>query len=173
MPALFLRYARRFVYEILVDDLDAAILEWVQRDNRVTAERMGSEVGLSAAAVQRRLKRMREQKIIQADVSVVDPRRVGRGVTVVAEVTLVSDQSDVQQQFKERMRRASEVQQCYYVTGDADFIVIFCVADMAEYEALAQQLLSSNEHVRKFRTHVALERVKIGLHVRPRLGTQG
>ncbi|TIO55284.1 MAG: Lrp/AsnC family transcriptional regulator, partial [Mesorhizobium sp.] len=58
-----------------------------------------------------------------------------------------------------------EVQQCYYVTGEADFILVVTVATMADYEALTRRLFFENNNVRRFRTFVAMDRVKVGLEV--------
>jgi len=61
---------------------------------------------------------------------------------------------------KQAFCAAPEVQQCYYVTGDADFVLVLLVADMAEYERLTRRLFFGNPNVRKFRTLVTMERVK-------------
>ena len=60
-----------------------------------------------------------------------------------------------------------EVQQCYYVTGDADFMLVITVATMAEYEALARRLFDDNKNVKWFRTIVVMDRVKAGMTVSP------
>jgi DNA-binding Lrp family transcriptional regulator len=58
-----------------------------------------------------------------------------------------------------------EVQQCYYVTGDVDFVLVVTVATMDEYEALARKLFYENTNVKVFRSLVALDLVKVGLGV--------
>jgi DNA-binding Lrp family transcriptional regulator len=56
-----------------------------------------------------------------------------------------------------------EIQQCYYVTGDADFVLVVTVATMADYEALAGRLFYKNKNVKWFRSIVVMDRVKVGL----------
>ncbi|TGR95743.1 Lrp/AsnC family transcriptional regulator, partial [Mesorhizobium sp. M2E.F.Ca.ET.209.01.1.1] len=58
-----------------------------------------------------------------------------------------------------------QVQQCYYVTGEADFILVVTVATMADYETLTRRLFFANNNVKRFRTFVAMDRVKVGLEV--------
>ena len=58
-----------------------------------------------------------------------------------------------------------QIQQCYYVTGEADFILIFNVSDMAEYEKLTRSLFFSNQNVDRFTTFVAMETVKAGSNI--------
>jgi len=68
-------------------------------------------------------------------------------------------------QAKQDFATASEVQQCYYVTGEADFVLVVVVASMADYESLARRLFFGNHNVKRFRTFVAMDRVKVGLEV--------
>lgn len=58
-----------------------------------------------------------------------------------------------------------EVQQCYYVTGEVDFVLVLTVASMNEYQTLARRLFAENSNVTWFKTIVALDRVKVGLNV--------
>ena len=62
-----------------IDSFDRKILEIIQVSNRTTSDQIAEQVGLSPAAVQRRMKRMREQNIIKADIAVINPKAVGRG----------------------------------------------------------------------------------------------
>jgi DNA-binding Lrp family transcriptional regulator len=56
-----------------LDKFDLQILDILQKDNQTSQRDIGDRIGLSAAAVQRRIKRMRENKIITSDISVIDP----------------------------------------------------------------------------------------------------
>jgi len=148
-----------------LDSFDLAILEIVQRDNSIPLRTIGEAVNLSAAAVQRRLKRMRENDIIVGNVAVVDPARLGRAITILVEIVVESERIDLIEGVRESLRAAPEVQQCYYVTGDADFVVVVAVATMQEYEALTRRLFFNSPNVKRFRTLVVMDRVKVGLNV--------
>jgi DNA-binding Lrp family transcriptional regulator len=63
------------------------------------------------------------------------------------------------------MARCDEVQQCYYVTGNNDFILVVLAPDMAAYEAFTRRVLLADENVKSFVTYVALDRVKTGVAV--------
>jgi DNA-binding Lrp family transcriptional regulator len=67
--------------------------------------------------------------------------------------------------MKARFEACPQVQQCYYVTGDVDFILILCTRDMAEYTALTRTLFFAEGNVQSFRTFVAMERIKTTLDV--------
>lgn len=151
--------------EIELDDLDRRILAVLQENNLTPADRLGERVGLSASAVQRRAKRLREAGVIVGDVSIVDPKTVGQGALFVVEVTLDRESAELVEIFKRRMRSAPEVQQCYYITGEADFLLIVTAANVEEYEKLIERLFLNEKSVRKFRTGVVLNRVKTTLSV--------
>ena len=68
--------------------------------------------------------------MIEADISVIDPRAVGRGVTLVVTVTLERERSDVVSELERAVRESADVMQCHYLTGPADFIMILTAASM-------------------------------------------
>lgn len=145
-----------------LDAHDLRILALYQRDTRIASETIGAEIGLSAAAVQRRLKRMRETGVIEAEIACVSPRAVGLPVTCIVNVDIDRETAADLARFKSRMLACEQVQQCYYVTGQADFVLIVLVADMESYEAFTRTHLLQDANVRSFTTHVVMERVKAG-----------
>lgn len=148
-----------------LDAYDRAILRILQKNNKTPQRTIADQVNLSAAAVQRRIAAMEAAGIITANVAVVDPHAVQPTITVVVEVNMHSDRSTVIDATKALFRSTPEVQQCYFVTGGAGFILIVIVPDMAAYEALARRLLADNEAVLRYRTLVVMDRVKTGLAI--------
>jgi DNA-binding Lrp family transcriptional regulator len=148
-----------------LDRFDLAILAILQTDAATPQRAIGEAVALSAPAVQRRIKRMEESGVIRAQVALVDPAAVGRPLTIFVEVELASEQTPLIDAAKRAFAAAPEVQQCYYVTGEADFVLVVVVATMSDYEALTRRLFFDNGNVKKFRTFVAMDRVKVGLTV--------
>ena len=151
--------------EVELDELDRRILAIMQENNLTPAERIGEQVGLSASAVQRRTKRLREAGVIVGDVSLVSPKAVGQGALFIVEVSLERENTEVLENFKRRMRATAEVQQCYYITGDADFLLVVSASSIDEYERLIERLFLNEKSVRRFRTGVVLNRVKVSLAV--------
>ncbi|MEP4195220.1 MAG: Lrp/AsnC family transcriptional regulator [Aliishimia sp.] len=147
------------------DDFDLAILRILQKDNTVPQRLIGEQVNLSAPSVQRRIKRLEASGIIAAQNAIVDPARLDRALTIVVEVELNVETGGAIDRVKQSFVDAPEVQQCYYVTGEADFVLIIIVQDMSEYEALTQRLFFSNETIKKFKTFVTMDRTKVGLQI--------
>jgi len=156
-----------------MDRIDRRILELYQRDTRRVAASTASEVGLSAAAVQRRIKRLRASGVICAEVALLDPQAVGVLVTCIVLLTLASRPGPVTHmaRFKRDMLRLPEVQQCYQVTGTSDIVLIVTATSMQAYAAFSRRWFESNEHVMRYETLVVLDRVKVGLSLPIAAGT--
>lgn len=148
-----------------LDPLDIKILSILQKNNLMPQRDIGKAVHLSAAAVQRRIKRMQESGVIMGNIAVADPLRVGSFITLLVEVILDSEQLAQIDKAKKSFIQAPEVQQCYYVTGAVDFLLVIVVASMADYEALTRKLFFDNHNVKRFNTFVSMDRVKAGLSV--------
>jgi len=148
-----------------LDRIDRKILALFQGDTRRIAAEIGDAVGLSAAAVQRRLKRLRETGAIRKEIAVLDPATAGVPITCIVTLSLVAHAAPHQQidRFKRDMRAAPEIQQCYHVTGTMDFVLVVTAKSMEDYAAFARKWFEANAKVARFDTHVVLERVKVGL----------
>ncbi len=124
---------------------------------------IGEKIGLSAAAVQRRIKKMREKGIIKSDISVIDRDSLTSIVTLMVEIFLESEKIEFIDESRKSFVSCSAVQQCYYVTGESDFILIIAVTSMSEYEKLTRELFFSNKNIKRFRTVVVMGAEKVGL----------
>lgn len=148
-----------------LDDFDRSILDIVQRDCQMKAEAIGHTVGLSASAVQRRLKRMREQGIIKAEIAVVDRRITGNPMTFITGMEIERDNYDALAKFRAWVDRQDHIQQVYYVTGAVDIIAIVTARDVGQYDELMAQLMSQNPQIKRMHTNVVLKELKLGMMV--------
>ena len=143
-----------------LDEFDVKILRIVQHNNQTSQRVIAERIGLSPPAVARRLQRLRETQVIRSDVAVLDEAAVGRPLTIIVQVTTENERLDLLDAMKDRFNRCPQIQQCYYVTGEMDFILILNVKDMAEYTELTRTLFFEGGNVRSFRTCVSMENVK-------------
>ena len=147
---------------IELDRFDRKILTIVQENNLTPHRVIGESIGLSAPAVTRRLKRLRESGVIRQDVSIVRGEAVGRPLVLIVKVSADSEQIKELDAMRKAFHECAQIQHCYYVTGEADFILIFNVKDMAEYEGLTRKLFLECDNVKHFTTFVSMETVKAG-----------
>ncbi len=145
-----------------MDKFDALLLAAMQENNRLTAEALSERVGLSPDACRKRMNHLRADGYVEADIAVLAPGKLGRSLILIVEVTLQNERPADLDRFKAQMRDAPEVMQCYYVTGNADFIVILTARDMADYEAFTRRHFFAEDNVARFRTSAVMDRVKVG-----------
>lgn len=148
-----------------LDRFDLAILDILQADNTTPQRAIAQAVNLSAPAVQRRIQRLKDSGVIRANVAVLDPVKVGKPLTIVLEVHLENERPDRTAPLRARIASEDAVQQCYSVTGEADYLLVVNVASMADYEALTRRLFEGDDNIKRFRTSVALASLKTGLRV--------
>jgi len=147
----------RALDDMILDNFDRHILDLYQRDTRLPAEQIGVHVGLSAAAVQRRLKRLRETGVILAEAAELDCTQLGLGITAIVQVDLVNESARATLAFRHKLDTRGEVQQCYGVAGAVDYVLIVIVPDLAAYEAFCDECLLHDSNVRSFTTHIVLD----------------
>jgi Lrp/AsnC family transcriptional regulator, leucine-responsive regulatory protein len=148
-----------------IDRIDVRILEAIQKNNRLTSDELGLLVGLSPTACQRRLKRLRSDGIIEADVAVVSPKAVGRSVSMLVLVSLERERADIIDRFKQAIRSTPEISVGLYVTGEEDFALLITARDMEDYEQFTRRFFYENPDIKGFKTLVVMDRVKAGLAV--------
>ncbi|MEO0357052.1 MAG: Lrp/AsnC family transcriptional regulator [Pseudomonadota bacterium] len=145
---------------------DRQILHHLQQNARVGVDALAAETGVSVSSVQRRIKSLKTRGIITSEVAVVSAEKVGQSMGFVVMVELERERLDQIDAFARRCQADPQVQQCYYITGDADFCLICTAADMAEFEDLTKRLFFQDSNVRRFRSSVMMSKRKVGLTVR-------
>jgi len=150
-----------------IDDMDRKILHEVQINNQLTSTQISERVGLSPTSVQRRLYRMRRDKIIKADVSIASHVALGRPLIMMVAVELERERSDIIDRFKRSVSKVPEIMSAYYVTGDSDFILMVTAKDMEEYENFTRKFFYDNQDIKGFKTTVVMDRIKTSFYISP------
>lgn len=148
-----------------LDNFDRRILDIVQRDGELTADTIGERVGLSESAASRRLRRLKADGVIAATVAVVDPATVDRPTFFIVALEVERERPELLARLRRWFAGEDQVQQVYYVTGSADFVLIVTAPDVDSYDALMARMIADNPNVRRFTTNVVLGIGKRGLFV--------
>ncbi|OWV94764.1 Lrp/AsnC family transcriptional regulator [Rhizobium sp. R693] len=148
-----------------LDHFDRDILQLVQRNCQLTAESIADDVGLSTSAVQRRLKRLREEGIIKAEVAIVERKTTGTPMVFIVGMEIERDNYDALAKFRLWAEKQDHIQQVYYVTGAVDLIAIVTARDVEHYDDIAALIMAENPQIRRMHTNVVLRDVKLGLFV--------
>ena len=141
-----------------LDDRDRRILTLVQRDAKLPQAEIARRVGLSAAAVNERLKKLESTGVIRRFAALVDARAVGVPITAFIEVFI--EHPRLEPGFIERVLAMDEVQECHHITGEFSLLLKVRVADMGALQKLLIDQLNAYEGVRQTRTVMALSTLK-------------
>ena len=141
-----------------LDDRDRQLLALVQRDAKLSQAELARRVGLSAAAVNERLKKLEHSGVIRHYAARVDPVRVGAPLAAFVEVFI--EHPGREPAFIERMLALEEVQECHHITGEFSLLLKVRVRDIASLQDLLLNQLNAFEGVRQTRTVMVLSTLK-------------
>ena len=144
----------------LLDDFDLRLLELLQADAQRPVAALAAEIGLSAPACYRRIRRLREIGAIEREVAVVRPRTLGWPLSMIVLVTLEREGASTVDEMMRVLEKVPEVVEAWNVTGDEDLAVRMVARDMESYDRLARRLFAADERVRSFKTLVVIRQVK-------------
>jgi DNA-binding Lrp family transcriptional regulator len=147
---------------IALDEFDHRLLDLLQRDAGRTLTVLGEAVGLSPSAVQRRITRYRKHGLLR-EVAILDPNVLPATTLATVWVAMERDTYRLHTTFRNRMRAAPEVQQCYALAGEWDYLVILVAGDVAHYREVAERLFVDEGVVRRYETRLVFDTVKLGL----------
>ncbi|HEX8213885.1 MAG TPA: Lrp/AsnC family transcriptional regulator [Allosphingosinicella sp.] len=145
------------------DRLDIKLLDCLQEDNLQTADQLAEQVGRSASAVARRLRRLRTGGAVAADVSLVSEEAAGHPLSAVIHIQLDRHAPQAGDQLRRRLVASSNVQLCLDISGAFDILLLVVASDMDSFNAFADTLLGEHPAVRRFETSFVKKRVKATL----------
>jgi DNA-binding Lrp family transcriptional regulator len=148
-----------------LDRLDRQLLAQLQDDASLTNEALAERVGLSPSAVHRRVRRLQVAGVIERQVAIVDPAAAGHPASFLVSVEVERERPDLVRKLRDWFRGEPAVQQAYYVTGSADYVLLVVTRDIQAFDALMSEMMASNPNVRRFTTNVVMSAVKRGLMV--------
>jgi len=143
-----------------MDDTDLKILRELQSAPDVTMLALAGKVGLSHTPCWRRVKQLEECGAIRERVFILDPRVLGLGVTVLANIRLRAHDEDTLIAFEQAARDRPEIVECFTMTGESDYIVRVVVGSIDAYEHLLKKVLLHFPGVASVNSHFALKCVK-------------
>lgn len=143
-----------------LDLVDKKILEIIQNDGNITNSQLAKEIGLSPAPTLERVKKLEQSGIIKSYHAKLDTKTLGLGVTVFVNITLSSHKVGQLESFVNKITALPEVQGCYNVTGQGDFLVKIMIEDITTYHTLIVQKLSQIEEIGNMSSMIVLHDYK-------------
>ena len=142
-----------------MDAIDRKILAVVQGDASLSVAEIGQRVGLSSTPCWKRLQRLETEGVIMRRVALIDPEKVGLGITVFVSIETGDHSQDWLLKFAEVVSAMPEVMEFYRMAGDVDYMLRVVVSDIAGYDTFYKKLIATVP-LKNVTSRFAMERIK-------------
>jgi Lrp/AsnC family transcriptional regulator len=143
-----------------LDEIDRKLLRALQTDAGLSHASLAELVGTSSASCWRRIKALEESGVLKSPVRLVDPTRVGRGVSVMVQVRMKSHGEAERSDFEAFLRGRPEILEGYSMSGEWDYLLRIVVEGVADYERFLMRQMLNHPNVATAASHFALSQVK-------------
>lgn len=140
-----------------MDKTDEKLLRLLAQDSDISASAMVSQLNLSIPAINKRISKLKASGVIRRSTILTEPKAVGK--PVLAYVLVVLDRFSNAQALFDYAEADPDVLECYAVTGEYDFILKLCAADVTALEDKLLELKKSRG-IAKSHTMLALQEHK-------------
>ncbi|NVO14189.1 MAG: Lrp/AsnC family transcriptional regulator [Rhodoplanes sp.] len=142
-----------------MDAIDRKILALLQDDASLSVQEIGNRVGLSSTPCWKRIQKLEAAGIIARRVALVDPDKVGLGVTVFVSVETADHSQEWLDRFAQTVGAMPQVMEFYRMAGDVDYMLRVVVPDMHAYDRFYKQLIATVP-LKNVTSRFAMERIK-------------
>ena len=130
---------------IKLDDTDKALLRELQQDASQPMDRLAKKVGISKTAAWNRVQKLHQQKVIQRQVVIVDPQRIGLSETFFIAVKTNEHKKEWLQKFNRVMQSLSAIVEVHRLAGDIDYLIKVQVESTREFDDLYKAIVAKIE----------------------------
>ena len=145
---------------IVLDKNDRAIIKLLQEDSSISNLDLSKKIGLSPSACLARTKNLEESGIIKQYTMIVDEKKLGLETQAFVLVNLMPLSRESARKFVEDIRELSEVQECYMIAGNYDYILKVVVKDMYDYKTFLIDKLLKNSTVNSVTANIVMSEEK-------------
>lgn len=143
-----------------LDVIDKRILMELQRNGRMSIVELASKVHLTKTPCAERVRRLERSGVIRGYRADIDPNQLGAGFVIIVQVTLNQTSDNALDRFNEAVKRIPEVQTCFLLAGQFDYMLIIRTSDIAQYRNVLGDRIGKLPGVQQTNSFVAMETVK-------------
>ena len=143
-----------------LNKIDRNILRVLQANGRTSYAELARRVGLSTTPCKERVKKLEREGVIRGYQAILDPGFLDAALVVFVQIRLTRTSQDIFEEFKRHAFDLPEVQECYLISGNFDYLIKARVADMAAYRQFLGETLLTLPGVQESTSYVVMEQVK-------------
>jgi Lrp/AsnC family leucine-responsive transcriptional regulator len=130
-----------------IDATDRKLLMLLQDNSKQTSKQLASKLNLSVTAVYERIRKLEREGVITGYTASINKAAVGKGFVVFCHLKLIQHTREFVTQFEKEVLQLNEVQECYHISGDYDYLLKINVENMDEYRQFLVTKLTTLEHI--------------------------
>ncbi len=142
-----------------LDAIDRKILTVLQQDASLSVAEIGSRVGLSSTPCWKRIQKLEGEGVIQRRVAVVDPDKIGLGVSVFVAIETGDHSEEWLKRFADVVQAMPEVMEFYRMAGDVDYMLRVVCTSIQDYDVFYKKLIAAIP-LKNVTSRFAMERIK-------------
>ncbi len=143
-----------------LDEIDITILRILQNDSKKTAKEIAVVLNLTASPVYERIRRLEKRGIIKKYVAILDKTMIGRSITTICQVSMRYHNEAFIERFEDQIQSLDEVQECYHMAGQVDFILKINTKSLEDYHNFVKYKLSKIENIGVLNSIFVLKDIK-------------
>ncbi len=147
-----------------LDEIDRKLLNILQLNSRITIRELSDKLHLSTTPIHERIKKLEKSGYIKQYLTLVDPKLLGKKLIVYVSVSLHSHTKEAIDEFEKEMEKLEEVMECYYISGNSDFLVKVHCNDMDDFHNFITYKFSIIKNITQFYSSFVMAESKVKRH---------
>lgn len=147
-----------------LDEIDRKLLNILQLNSRITIRELSDKLHLSTTPIHERIKKLEKSGYIKQYLTLVDPKLLGKKLIVYISVSLNNHMKEAVDEFEKEMDKLEEVMECYYISGNSDFMLKVHCNDMDDFHNFITYKFSIIKNITQFYSSFVMAESKVKRH---------
>ncbi len=144
-----------------IDEIDIKILNLLQRNSKITIRELSEKLFLSSTPIHERIKKLEKDGLIKQYITILDPKKINKGMIVYISVSLMKHTKEVVDKFERAINQLDEVSECYYISGNSDFLLKVYCKGMEDFHTFLTEKFSIIDNISQFYSSFVLTETKV------------
>ncbi len=147
-----------------LDEIDKKLLNILQLNSRITIRELSDKLHLSTTPIHERIKKLEKSGYIKQYLTLVDPKLLGKKLIVYVSASLNDHTKEAIDAFEKEMEKLDEVMECYYISGNSDFLIKVHCNDMDDFHNFITYKFSTIKNITQFYSSFVMAESKVKRH---------
>ncbi len=148
-----------------MDSIDIKILNFLQRNAKMTAKEMADKLYLTATPIYERIKKMEKSGVIKQYVALLDPELLNRSLVVFINIAIKEHRASERESFLNEIKKLHEIVELYHTSGNYDFIAKVRFSNVKEYKEFLVNRISLIPNIADIDSQIVLDEVKYSTRI--------